>query len=104
MIIPKITDKSSSDFKWQCGPSLAKLKDLPTLKMNFEELLENFGKKNDEDDDVKTVPPTAQGKAFLNSVDQKIIDFEQFYKMDMAGKGTGYDAYGEAIENARDLK
>ena len=44
--------------------------------MNFEELLENFGKKNDEDDDVKTVPPTAQGKAFLNSVDQKIIDFE----------------------------
>lgn len=61
-------------------------------------------KKGRAEQESKNVPPTAQGEAFLKSVDQKIIDFEEYYKMDMAGKGTGYNAYAEAIGYAKDLK
>lgn len=89
------------EFKWQCGPSLSRLRRLPNL-----EITDRKTKASGQRDtgDIKNDPPTAQGKAFLNAVDQKTVDFEEYYNMDMAGKGTGYDAYGKAIEYAKELK
>jgi len=85
------------EFKWQCGPTLSSLRNMPNIEVPPKK---KAADKKPEDQ----WPRTDQGEAFLSSVDQKTIDYEEYYKMDMAGRGTGYDAFGKAINFARELK
>lgn len=47
------------------------------------------GKKSEDGTHRPYMPPSAHNKAFINSVDSKIIDFEEFRNMDLGEKGSG---------------